>query len=351
MSQIALSAAHDTPATEAKKRKKLISSIIIASIAVHLIFGAGAAFWVVSRYFTPPPATFKVQKNLQLPAEERAQRLNMAEFDALTPKPTLNEKLASIQPTDFALPDLPKVPMDQMLPLDPSAIVNEQVTSMVGTAGAGGGGSGEGGGLGGTGTGFSFLGISSKGRRIMLMFDVSGSVVNKAAKSNTPMSDIKQKTIELIDGLGISSSFNLMQFTRNYMLFQDEMVAASDPNKEAARSWVKDKWTEQGQMSAGGGVISNPTGILGALQRVYQLKPDVIFLVSDGSFQRSDEGGGSSYGRDVEDGELLDILKANESAGSDKIPINFIGFEVDGENKSAMRRLTGRTGGRYKELR
>lgn len=350
MSQVTVSAATPSPEQDAGRRRKMISSVIVGSVVVHLIFGAAAAFWVVARYFAPAPATFQVQKNIQLPAEERQQRLNMAEFDALTPKPTLNEKLASIQPTDFALPDLPKVPMDQMLPLDPSAIVSEQVVSMVGTAGLGGGGSGAGGGMGGSGSGFSFLGIQAEGRRIMLMFDVSGSVVNKAGKSDLSMSDIKTKTLELIDSLGINSSFNLCQFTRNYMLFEKEMVPATDPNKASAKTWVEQKWITEGSMS-GAGVVTNPTGILGLLQRVYEMKPDVIFVVSDGSFQRNDETGKNTFGRDVSDRELLGAIEEGEKESGQKVPFNFIGFEVKPADKSIMRRVTGRTGGRYKELR
>jgi hypothetical protein len=131
-----------------------------------------------------------------------------------------------LRPTPFSLPEAPKVSIDNMLTPDPSAIANSMVT---GLAGAGGSGSGSGFGLGGSGgkglgTGINFLGIKASGQRIVLLFDVSGSVVNKANASSMPLLKIKEETEAMINKLPADSRFNIIQFVRNYKSFQSELV-------------------------------------------------------------------------------------------------------------------------------
>lgn len=349
-----MSAAHaivlDDEEAAKRRRRKVVGTIIAGSLAVHVIGGVLAGVWVVAKYLTPPPATFTVHRDLKIPPKERENKMTMAEFDALTPKPTLNEKLASLQPTEFALPDLPEVPINQMLPLDPSSLVTDQVTSLVGTAGLGAGGEGAGG-TGGTGDGFSFFGIEATGNRILLLFDVSGSVVNKAEKSGVPLSEIKAKTIELIENLGASSSFNLVQFTRNYNFFQDQLVPATDDNKAAARDWVVNEWTEEGMLSsASRDVTRNPEGLMTLLPKALSLEPDVVFLISDGSFQMADPEGKNSFGVDIEARAIDRLIKAHTEKTGIEVPINFIGFEMDEEDRRDLRRIFRRTGGTFREL-
>ena len=333
-----------------RQRRKVIGAIIVGSIVVHIIGGLLAGVWIVAKYFSPPPATFEVRKDLKIPPKEREHRMNMAEHEALTPKPTLDETIASLRPTEFALPDLPEVPMEQMLPLDPASLVSEQASSLVGAAGLGAGGLG-GGGSGGEGDGFSFFGIESNARRILLMFDVSGSVVNKAEASGMPLSEIKRKTIELIDGLGASASFNLVQFTRNYNFFQDSLVPATDDNKRAAQAWVRDEWTEQGSLSSGRrDVVRNPEGIVTLLPGALELEPDAIFLISDGSFQMADPEGENSFGIDVDPDLIDDLIKEHTESTGVEIPINFIGFQMQDDDRRSLRRIFRRTGGSFREL-
>lgn len=78
--------------------------------------------------------------------------MNMASLDAIAPKPTFSDKMQSSRPTAFSLPDIPNLPLDQMLPLDPSQLISDQMASLSnveamgsgsGTASAGAGGFGD----------------------------------------------------------------------------------------------------------------------------------------------------------------------------------------------------------------
>lgn len=336
------------------QKRRLVLSIILIVVGLHIAAGVIAGIFVVARYFTPPPAQFEVRKDVRMPAKEREHKMNMAEFDAMTPKPSFNDTLSSLRPTDFALPDLPNVPMDQMLPLDPSAIVSDAVSSLVGTAGLGDGGQ-AGAGLGGAGEGFSFMGVQANGRRIALLFDVSGSVVNKAARSGVPMEKIKEETKKLIESLGINTRFGLVQFVRNYKPFRQELVPATDQNKSAAMDWIENEWSESGTMSARGrGVISRyPNGIEMVLSDVFKLEPDVVFLVSDGSFWKTL---GPESERRESNQEKVDYRALRRLIGDlqkqlpSKATIHMVGFEMIPEEKRELSSIIRSNNGRLREI-
>jgi len=342
-----------------KRLRKLVITILIAVVALHVAVGIVAGILVVARYLLPPPATFEIQKDIRLPAKEREHKMNMSEFDSMTPKPSFNDRLQSIRPTDFSLPELPKVPMDQMLPLDPSAIVSDQVSSMVGTAGMGDGGSG-GSGMGGMGNGVSFMGVQSEGSKILLLFDVSTSVVNKAIKAGMPVSKIKEETSTLISKLPISSRFGVIQFTRNFKPFKTELLPATDQNRAEGTAWVESEWVESGMMQASSKVTSNPTGIIGVLALAAKMQPDLVFIISDGSFQWTPPTGEkrsgeetSSFGEDVPFDRLGKALDDLQKALPEQATIHFIGFGMDPEDQRGIRRVISRygNGGKVREIR
>lgn len=338
-----------------KRRRKLLLAILIGVVTIHLAGGIVAGVIVVARYIFPPPANFEVKRDIRLPAKKREHKMNMAAFDAMTPKPSFNDKMQSLRPSPFALPELPKMPMDQMLPLDPSEIVSDQVSSLVGSSGGGGGAEGTGG---SGGLGFGFFGIQSTGKRILLLFDVSSSVVHKADKAGVPLSKIKEETSALIAKLPISARFGLIQFTRNYKPFNKELVPATDQNRAAALQWIESEWVETGMMAASGKVVSNPQGLVGVLELAAKMQPDVIFLISDASFQWTPPAGDksarskpvSSYGEDIPWKEIEKITEG-PLQGTESCKIHFIGFEMKPDDKRGIGAIARKSGGKIREIK
>lgn len=328
-----------------KRRRKLLLAILIGVVVLHVAGGVVAGVLVVAKYFFPPPANFEVKRDIRLPAKQREHKMNMAAFDAMTPKPTFNDKMQSLRPAAFALPELPKMPMDQMLPLDPSEIVSDQVSSLVGAAGTGAGGNGAGG-TGGMGFGMSFFGIQSTGKRILLLFDVSGSVVNKASAAGVPLSKIQDETSELISKLPISARFGIIQFTQNYKPFNKELVPATDQNRAAALEWIKSEWVETGTMSASSKVTSNPRGLVGVLELAAKMQPDIIFLISDASFQWKPTGNIESI-----PWKEIQTLTKGALQGPEGCKIHFIGFEMKPDDKREFSGIIRQTGGKIREIK
>ncbi len=338
----------DAPPDQRRRLKRLIITIVLVSIGIHLAAGVIAGVVIVARYLTEPPAEFKVVKDIRLPARQREHKMNMAAFDGMAPKPSFNDKMQSIRPTAFALPELPRMDIDQVLPLDPSEIVSEQVSGLVGAGGAGNGigagGSGSGGGFGGTG--MSFFGIQSTGKRILLLFDVSSSVVHKADKAGVPLTRIQEETSALISKLPITARFGIIQFTQNYKPFKPELLPATDQNRAAALDWIQSEWVASGSMSASSKVVSNPQGLVGVLELAAKMQPDVIFLISDASFQW--KPGGS-----IEDIPWKEIEKVADGAlqGAGGCQINVIGFEMKPEDKKGVGSIVRKSGGKLREIK
>jgi len=337
------------PSTAPKKGgiKKIIITILVVSLGVHLAAGLIAGIVVVARYFTNPPAEFKAARDIRLPAKKREQRMNMAALDAAAPKPVFSDRMQSTRPTAFALPNLPKMSMDQPMPLDPAQLISDNLSAVGTGEGMGtGSGSGAAGGGGFGGSGLSFLGVQSTGKRILLVFDVSTSVTNKANAAGIPLEKIQQETLELIGKLPITSRFGIIQFTQNYKPFNRELLPATDSNRSAATEWMKNEWVTSGTMGASSKVTSNPRGFVGVLELAAQMKPDVLYVISDGSFQWKATG-------DIGNIPWKDIQKITSGPLQEgqKCVINFIAFAPKPDDLKELKRLSSSNGGKTVELK
>jgi len=334
-----------------KANRRTITGAVMASIVIHAVLAVVAGIWIVASYIQSPPPQFEAPPPpvIKIPPQTKQHRMNLAAHAGLAAKPTFKARLVSLRPTEFALPDAPQVSIDNMLVPDPSTLATTMVTGLAGAAGAGAGsGMGlTGAGGQGLGTGIDFMGIRANGQRILLLFDVSGSVVNKANASNMPLAKIKEETINLIDGLPANSRFGIIQFVRNYKVFQDELVPATVPNRDLARKWIDTEWRETGTMPRSGrGVVSpDPNGLPPILRKAYEMEPDVIFLISDGGFHR-----GVQTSERIPEKEFDDLLRELNKSATGRIPLHFIGFQMRPDDKRFWERMARRQGGSLKEI-
>ena len=342
-----------TPEPADKQRRsrlrRLIITVVLVSVGIHVAAALIAGAVIVARYLSTPPAEFHASRDIRLPAKQREQKMNMAALDSMAPKPSFHDKMQSIRPAAFALPDLPKLDMGQLLPMDPSDIISDQVSGLAGTGGAGSGiGSGASGSGGLGGTGMSFFGIQANGERILLLFDVSTSVVNKANRAGVPLSKIQEETAALISRLPITARFGIIQFTQNYKPFRSELIPATDRNRADALDWIENEWVETGTMAASKKVVSNPRGLVGILELAAKWQPDVIFLISDASFQWKPPGGKKSWGEDI---PWKEIKKSTDGGLPAACKIHFIGFEMKPDDKREIGAIARKSGGKLREIK
>ena len=330
------------------KTRQVVILIILVSVGLHVGAAIVAGIFIVARYFREPVVEFKATKDVRLPAKKREAKMNMASLDAIAPKPTFTDRMQSSRPTAFSLPEMPSMPMDQMIPLDPAQLVSDQISSLANVSALGSGsGTGETGGGGFGDKGMSFLGIQANGERILLIFDVSSSVTRKAEQSGMPLKKIQEETLNLIQKLPITSKFGLIQFTQNYKNFSKDLVPATDSNRAAAQKWVQTEWEEKGSMSASEkGVVSNPRGIVGVLELAAAMKPDLLYVISDGSFQSKVDGPNKTIPWD----DVKKVVNENFTK-SLNCRINFITFQAKKDDAKELKNLSTKSGGKTLEIK
>jgi hypothetical protein len=222
---------------------------------------------------------------------------------------------------------------------------------MIGAAGNGSGAGQGGTGGGGTGaSGFSFLGIQTTAKRVLILYDISFSVVHAAERAGTSMEKIREETKKLLAGIGVNTRFDLGQFARNFAFFSDEMLPATDPNRQRANQWL-DEWfaTDGGMKNGTPNMATGSPGFIELMRAAFKLQPDVIFVISDASFER----GAAESGAQIPFPELDEALRELQKGSAEPVKIHFIGLGMKPKNAGEMRRVMIKNGGggRFRELR
>lgn len=341
------------------KKRGLIFTIVACSIAVHAIGLALFGLLKMAEYFKEPEATFTVEKRIAIPAPTREHKMNMARHMAMTPKPVFNEKLVSIRPTAFALPDLPKLPVDQMIPLDPSELISDQLTSLAGSAGLGAGlGLGSQGG-GGTGSGMSFFNIKDNARSVVIMIDVSASMFGRTGDLDYGSSKlvrrgkeqafqtIREEAFKLIDGLSVNTLFSIIHWSGSARLWKEDLVPATSENRALAKEHIQSRvdYNKAGPRDGRPGGTRHDY----ALEALFTLQPETAFMLTDGNATRS-------LGRgkfEIIEAKELNALIDQAEEQLPRVPrihtIYYVTGKDDREEERMLRSLARKTKGKFRK--
>jgi hypothetical protein len=333
--------------------RKGAGAALIGSLMIHAVLALAAGAFIVAQYIQPPPPKFVAPPaaKIKIPPQTRQHRMNLAAHAGLASKPTFKKRLVSLRPTAFALPEAPKISFDSNLVPDPSTMASTMISGLTGSGGTGNGsgfGLGGGGGLGKGLNTFSFMGVKAEGQRVVLCFDVSSSVVNKAVSSGMPLIKIKEETSKLISSLPSGAQFGLIQFVRNYKPFKEALTPMTPANRDLAVKWIETEWSEGGQMNRGqAGVLSpEPNGVVCVLDAAFAMKPDVIFIISDGQFEQT-----YPKNQRIPNEVLESKLKELQPEKMGKVAVHFIGFQMRPDDKQAWESIVRRTGGKLREIK
>ncbi len=134
--------------------------------------------------------------------------------------------------------------------------------------GGSGGGAGVGTGRGGRGGFGTFFNSRVRGRNFVYVVDCSGSMRGRK------MQAAKEELIRSIKDLTLRQRFFIIFYSSGFnpMLPTPNLVEATDENKELAQAWIE-------SIGAGGGTRPNEAMVI-----ALQLRPDAVWLLSDGEF-------------------------------------------------------------------
>lgn len=325
------------PSRPSFKMGPLVWAILIQ---VGLLLGAVFVVVVIPNIKRDPE--FVAKKTIYLPQRELEHSLALSEFQQVSSKPALMERLTTESLINADLPSLPTLPTSDFNPFDNPISPLNDAAALLGDAGLMGSLQG----LVSESSRVSFFGVEEQATRIVVAFDISQSVVTKAKKSGLSMRQLQQEAGQLIQSLNANTLFGLIQFSRSYDFFENYLVTGTRDNKQAGVTWLEKEFRTDGK-SGRNWIRSTVNGVQSVIEAAFAWQPDVIFIISDGDFQRTKIGGGS---QNVPWDELSrDIHRLQEQSQKD-VRIHFVGFQVKAQHKSELQNLVRKYKGQYREL-
>ncbi len=306
-----------------------------------ILIGTGFVVVFVPGFDSDPE--FVAKKTIYLPQRELEHRASVAELRELSAPSAMISKLTTSALLPVSLPDLPMLPSMTSTSGFGSDFNPQMGESLLGQSGLLSGIEG----IDFAASEFSILGISDRARRLVIAFDISSSVVDNMAKSGMDILLVRDETAKAVDTLNANTLFGLIQFSRRYDLFSDYLVPATKGNKRVVQDWLETEFRTTGS-SGRGWVQKEPNGIQAVLKAAFEFDPDVILLISDGSFQRNHPDK-KSY-QNVSWEELLNDLEELQQPLPQKVRIHFVGFGMKEANSKAMQSIVRRYKGRFKSF-
>jgi hypothetical protein len=345
--------------TTTGRRRKIVIGVIFVSILVHTLGGMGAAVWIVARYLTQPEATFQVKKAMAIAPQIIDPKMAAAEFEAAAPKPQLDQKIASLRETNFALPDVPMADVDDTVQFDPSTIANSAVEGLSDAFGSGG----NGGGGGGNGTGFSFFGLQQQTQRVVFVIDISGSMVMDG-KGPEAFDKLQKEVENALRGMGPNGSFSIVAFAGDTSRFHGSLITCTPDNIDRAMKWLTRYSPAEVVRENGGKIPTNWTPIKNGihsgtraeagLEDGFKLNPDLIVFVSDGEPSLNV---GKAEKKSLENGEKITkpeqihpFVQELQAKQGKPITISAISYKAD-SGQAFMKKLATDNGGGYRDVK
>jgi hypothetical protein len=181
----------------------------------------------------------------------------------------------------------------------------------------------------------SMFGLAGEGSKFVYVFDRSSSMTSKfrieangrLVSELTPLELAKAELLESLHDLTPDDQFQIVFYNQQPLLFSDNrylhrLFAASEDLKAEAQQFVAEVPGEGG------------TNHLGALQMALKLKPEVIFLITDG--ERKDDLRGS---------HVRTLVKACQRHN---VTVHLIHFGAKPRPNSTLVRLATQTGGMHR---
>lgn len=260
-----------------------------------------------------------------------------AEDGALEAALELPSELASAQTTEALAPAEFAQEIEQMSQIDLVDVQNVGPTSAANLLGQGGGSDGGAGGGddGGDGTIGRFpittgvFGIVSEGTRFIYVFDHSESMNStfsyqtegETVFSITPLVAAKAELLRSLNELDEKQQFHMLFYNQDVQPFNNnKLIPANAKNREAATQFINNIYG------------AGQTNHMPALEVAIRLKPDVIFLMTDG---------------EEKDDPSRDQLKRLRNLNKGHTKINVVQFCYEARSTGTLVQLANENGGKH----
>lgn len=331
-------AASSQTAVKKPRRSKVGPLALALIIQVALLFLAVFVVVLVPEFKSDPE--FAAKKKIYLPQKELEHKVALAEFQNAASSPMQLERISTSALLPDSMPSLPNLPKSEFSPIErnPAALQSDALLGQSGVLGALQG-------LKTESSSASLFGVEDSGQRILILFDNSSTVWNKASAAGVSTDAFVRELSVLINGLNANTLFGMVPFAQQVGTFRDYMIAAGSRNKQAAKQWVRENVRSNRKATK---LPFDVNGVQGALTVAFQMEPEVIFIVSDGDFQRGKTD--RVRGGDVPWEDVEKTLRGLIREYGIEPRIHFIGFNVEPEAADAMEKIARRYKGKFSDF-
>ena len=339
-----------------KRRRWLLSPVLIVSIVVHLLFGIGAGVYVVSRYTAARKLTFQGGPKSPNPSERALQhrvqmerKMQTQSVPAAVPKRVLTTGLAKV-----ALPPMPEIAVPKTASNAPVMAGGGQMSAATAVAAIGGGA------IGGTGSGtpINFFGIRDVSTSVVIMIDVSDSMFSRTGDAEgsklvkigkeQSFQAVRDEAIKLVQSLTAGTRFGIVRWSGGAYTWTPELVPAPPETKEAAIAHIQ----SDVNMKKAPKKPDRPGGTRHdyALEEAFKLKPETIYMITDGNATGESP---VDPGRKITPDDIYKVADEGQKTLSKKARLHAIYYltgKEKAEEKQLLMRLASRNGGQFRNV-
>lgn len=348
-------ATEQAPPQTSPRLRRYSPPVLIAVIVLHLLFGGVAAIWVVSKYSAHRKLTFNAGPKSPNPSERALEhRVQLQrKMESVSAPPAVPKRVLTTGVAKVVLPPMPEI----------KAAENAPKTMMAagGTGAAFGtsGGSSLGGGGGGNGTAINFFGIRDVSTSVVIMIDVSDSMFTRTGDAQYPsklvrhgkeqnFQIVRDEAIKLVRSLTPQTRFGIVRWSGGAYSWKPELVPATEENKQAAIAHIQndvDYKTAKPKRGERGGTRHDL-----ALAEAFSLKPETIYMLTDGNATESQPGGGL---KPIPAQEIYKVAEEGQKTLPKKAHLHVI-YYLNGKEKSdevdMLRGLASRNSGKFQKV-
>ena len=343
------------PASKTRSALRRYSpAVLIGAVIFHLILGGIATIWVVSRYSSGRKLTFNAGPKSPNPSERALEhRIQLQKkMESVTAPPAVPKRVLTTGLAKVALPPMPELKAPES--------ASRTLLSASGTGSAFGtsGGSSMGGG-GGNGSKINFFGIRDISTSVVIMIDVSDSMFTRTGDAKYPsklvrhgqdqnFQLVRDEAIKLVQSLTPATRFGIVHWSGGAYSWKPELVPATEENKNAAIEHIDkevDFKTARPKEGHPGGTRHDY-----ALEEAFSLKPETIYMLTDGNATAAQPGGGL---KPIPPNEIYKVT----DEGQKKLPkkahlhvIYYLNGKEKADERSMLMGLAARNGGQFRKV-
>ncbi|WP_309017576.1 hypothetical protein [Pelagicoccus sp. SDUM812003] len=317
-------------------------SAFVIALGVQCVLLLASVFVIVSDEAPGEAAVFQGERAVSASAEAPRREQRVRELKRRMSRPKTFQRLAVEAEMRSDLPLAPVLPAGVFdSPIENSDLMRDAVAEMADS------------GLMEFATGLEsgvssaeFFGVRDQGRRIVIVVNTSASVLGKARQRGVSIERIQDEAASLVEGLEAGTLFGIVQFSQGVRSFSPHLAPAIGGNRTLAADWIRAE------------MVGNPPieddrllGHEAAFAAALEMRPDLIFFVTDGSLNRRERkvGGGFRYPKISFDALARFVDEALVASGLNP-RLHFIGFALGETEREGLTRLASRYGGGLREF-